>query len=93
MREVPFTVRMPTLLASELKRVSRERGYMDLSEAVRSIIRQRWQREQHPLTFEIERIKEELRLLRPLRPVMQRRPTPSAPAGASAGAGGGGGGE
>ncbi len=96
MTEAPVSVRMPRRLVSELRRISLEMGYLDLSEAVRSMVRQRWQREQHPLTFEIERIKEELRLLRPSRLMVQQRASAAAGAdrgagtGASVSAGGGG---
>lgn len=95
MTEVLVSVRMPRRLAKEMRRVSLEMSYLDLSEAVRSMVRERWQREQHPLTYEIERIKEELRLLRRAKPAArQRMPADAgtaAGAGASAGAAGGGG--
>ncbi len=64
MTEVLVSVRIPSRLVKELKTVAKENHFLDLSEAMRSIIRKRWHRDENPMLYEIEQIKDELRILK-----------------------------
>jgi len=66
MTEVLVSVRVPSSLLEELKQIAESQHFLDTSEALRSIIRQRWHREENPMMYEIDLIKAELRQMRPL---------------------------
>ena len=42
MRDVIVAIKVPESLLDELKKSARERHFMDLSEEIRSIVRQKW---------------------------------------------------
>ena len=65
MTDVMVSIRLPKKLLEELQNTARKNHYMDLSEAVRSILRQKWEENADPLSYEVGKlrqiIKEELK--------------------------------
>jgi Arc/MetJ-type ribon-helix-helix transcriptional regulator len=55
-----ISVRIPSSLVDELRDVSQKDHFMDLSEAVRSIIRKRWMSAKDPLSVRIDHLREEI---------------------------------
>ena len=60
MTEVLVSVRIPRKLDRKLKEAAMDKHYLDVSEAVRSIIRQRWFLEKDPVIYQLDRIKDEI---------------------------------
>lgn len=58
MNDVMVSIRMPKSLASELKALCKERHFLDLSEEVRSIARQKWLSHTSPQLFELKKLRE-----------------------------------
>jgi Arc/MetJ-type ribon-helix-helix transcriptional regulator len=56
-----ISVRIPESLLDEFKDKISQDHFMDLSEAVRSIIRNRWLEEKNPASSQIKRLKEEIK--------------------------------
>jgi Arc/MetJ-type ribon-helix-helix transcriptional regulator len=55
-----ISVRIPNSLVDELKEVSRKDHYKDTSEAVRSIIRDKWLSNRDPVAFRLESIRKDI---------------------------------
>ncbi|MBS3164835.1 ribbon-helix-helix protein, CopG family [Candidatus Woesearchaeota archaeon] len=68
MTEVLVSIRLPSEMARELRKLAERRRYLDVSEALRDIIRQRWHRDEQPLLYELDRmrveLKQEMRILK-----------------------------
>jgi len=60
MSKLMISVRIPVSLVNELKEVSKKDHFLDLSESVRSIIRQNWFRYRNPQAFEITKLRKEI---------------------------------
>ena len=60
MDERVVTVKMPASLAAELRKRTRKDHYLDLSEQIRSIVRQACLRHAQPYSEEIARLREDL---------------------------------
>ena len=58
MNDVMVSIRMPKSLASELKGLAKKHHFLDLSEEVRSILRQKWLLHTNPELFEIRKLSE-----------------------------------
>ena len=61
MNDIIVTIKMPEQLLLDLKEFSEEKRYMDVSEAIRSIVRQRWVQSQNPVLFEIKKLREDIK--------------------------------
>ena len=55
-----ISVRIPSALVEELKEVSKKDHYLDLSESVRSIIRNNWQKNKDPLSHQVNQLRKEI---------------------------------
>lgn len=55
-----ISVRLPSSLVEEVKDVSKKDHYLDLSEAVRSIIRNNWLKNKDPISFQLRRMRKEI---------------------------------
>jgi Arc/MetJ-type ribon-helix-helix transcriptional regulator len=62
MNDVMVSIRMPKSLADEIKRLTEEMHFLDLSEHVRSVVRQRWVEMQNPQLAEIKKLREDIEL-------------------------------
>lgn len=51
---------MPASLLSKLKDLAKKEGYMDTSEAIRSIIRKNWFKSMYPELAEVKRLREDI---------------------------------
>ena len=60
MNDVMVTVRMPKSLAARLKELAKEKHFMDLSEEVRSIVRQNWMAYTNPELSLIKKLREDI---------------------------------
>jgi len=60
MKDVMVSIRMPRDLIEELKKISRREHYMDLSETVRSFVRQKWMAAKDPVLYEIKKLRNEI---------------------------------
>lgn len=54
------SVRMPVSLVNELKNISEKNHFLDVSEAIRSIIRERWTEYQDPYSVRLEEIRKKV---------------------------------
>ena len=54
------SVRVPESLLDAFKESSKRDHYLDLSEAVRSIVRKRWLQNKDPQTYEIRKLREDI---------------------------------
>ncbi len=52
------SVRMPSSLVSELKNLAEKNHYMDVSEEIRSILREKWMEHKDPYSSQLVAIKE-----------------------------------
>lgn len=55
-----ISIRIPVLLVEELKEVSKRDHFLDLSETVRSIIRNNWIKQKDPQVYELEKLRKEI---------------------------------
>lgn len=55
-----ISVRIPASLVDELKEVSKKDHFLDLSEAVRSIIRENWIKQKDPVSHQIKQLRNEI---------------------------------
>jgi Arc/MetJ-type ribon-helix-helix transcriptional regulator len=55
-----ISIRIPVSLVEELKLVSKKDHFMDVSEAVRSIIRDNYLKQKDPFSHELTKIREEI---------------------------------
>ncbi|MBI2541863.1 hypothetical protein HYV80_04090 [Candidatus Woesearchaeota archaeon] len=60
MNDVMVSIRMPKALVAELKELAQSHHFLDLSEEVRSIVRQKWLRHAAPELFELKKLREEI---------------------------------
>ena len=54
------SVRIPKSLVSELRKVSEKDHFMDLSEAVRSIVRAKWLSAKDPMSLKVEQLRQDI---------------------------------
>ena len=62
MTEVMVSIRMPASLLRELKQISQDEHYLDLSEMVRSIARKKWIEHTNPELEQIKKLRENIEL-------------------------------
>lgn len=62
MNDVMVSVRMPASLLHKLKELSKEQDFLDLSELVRSIAREKWVQHSKPQLFELKKLREDIEL-------------------------------
>ncbi len=55
-----LSIRIPVSLVEELKEVSKKDHFLDLSEAVRSIIRNNWIKHKDPMTYQLKQLRKEI---------------------------------
>jgi hypothetical protein len=60
MSEVIVSIRMPHSLLEELKRLAALEHYLDLSEELRSIIRQKYLESKDPYLYEIKKLRDDI---------------------------------
>ena len=60
MNDVMVSVRMPKSLSSELKSLVNQNHFLDLSEEVRSIVREKWMGAVNPELFEIKKLRDNI---------------------------------
>ena len=58
MNNIMVSIRMPKVLASELKEFAKKENYLDLSEEIRSIVRQKWLSYVQPEIFHLKKLRE-----------------------------------
>ena len=56
--DVLLTIRLPVSLVEELKALVRKHHYMDTSEAIRSVLRQKWKQDSDPLAYEVYEVRQ-----------------------------------
>jgi metal-responsive CopG/Arc/MetJ family transcriptional regulator len=54
------SIRIPESLLDELKVTAKKEHYLDVSEAVRSIIRNEWIKNKNPLAFQIKKLEKNI---------------------------------
>jgi Arc/MetJ-type ribon-helix-helix transcriptional regulator len=54
------SVRIPKSLVKELRKVSEKDHFMDLSEAVRSIVRAKWLSAKDPMSLKVEQLRQDI---------------------------------
>ena len=62
MKDTVVSVRLPTTLVQELKMLAQEQHYLDLSEQIRTIIRQKCEQYSQPYKHEVQKMREQLEL-------------------------------
>ena len=62
MNEAMVSVRMPKSLVDELKELVKKHHFLDLSEEIRSIARQKWLSQVQPEIFELRKLRENIEL-------------------------------
>ena len=60
MSKTMISIRIPSSLVTELKDISRKDHFMDLSESVRSIIRNNWLKHKEPLAYQMKHLRKEI---------------------------------
>jgi Arc/MetJ-type ribon-helix-helix transcriptional regulator len=55
-----LSIRIPSSLIDELKKVCKKDHYLDISETVRSIIRNKWTSQKDPLSYQIKKLRSEI---------------------------------
>lgn len=55
-----ISVRIPSSLVDELREVSKKDHFLDLSEAVRSLIRNNWMKHKDPLAYQLKQLRAEI---------------------------------
>ena len=58
--DIMVSVRMPKSLASELRLLYKTQHFLDLSEEIRSIVRQKWLSHISPELFELKKLRENI---------------------------------
>jgi Arc/MetJ-type ribon-helix-helix transcriptional regulator len=61
MHDVMVSIRLPRPLVSEIKKATEKEHYLDLSEAIRSIVRDNWLKYNHPEMYHLSRLREEIK--------------------------------
>ena len=54
------SIRRPKSLAQELKELTRPNHFLDLTEQIRSIVREKWASDTNPELFEIKKLRENI---------------------------------
>ena len=60
MNDVMATIRMPRSMAQQLRELAKRRHFLDISEEVRSIVRQKWISLTSPELFELKKLRENI---------------------------------
>jgi Arc/MetJ-type ribon-helix-helix transcriptional regulator len=60
MKNTMVSIRVPSSLIDEFKDISKKDHFLDLSEAVRSIIRDSWVQNKDPSAYQLKKLKEEI---------------------------------
>jgi len=60
MKDTIISIRLPRTLVEELKILAKKNHYLDLSEQIRTIIRQKCEQYNEPYKHEVQRMREEL---------------------------------
>jgi len=55
-----ISVRIPARMIQELREAAKEDHYLDLSEAVRSIVRDEWMKHRDPFAFHLQHLRKEI---------------------------------
>lgn len=58
MKDVIVSIRMPWPLVSELRELAKTQNFLDLSEEIRSIVRQKWNAYAQPELFHLKKLRE-----------------------------------
>jgi metal-responsive CopG/Arc/MetJ family transcriptional regulator len=59
-KDTVLSIRLPTTLVQELKILAQENHYLDLSEQIRTIIRQKCEEHTQPYRHEVQKMREQL---------------------------------
>ncbi|MBN1544880.1 hypothetical protein JW898_05470 [Candidatus Woesearchaeota archaeon] len=54
------SIRIPKSLFSELQKLAETNHYLDVSEQVRSIVRERWQEAKEPQAYQLKKLRNEI---------------------------------
>ena len=60
MNDVLVTIRIPEAMLQELRKAAQHDHFMDISEAVRNIIRKNWAASSDPYLYELRKLREEI---------------------------------
>jgi Arc/MetJ-type ribon-helix-helix transcriptional regulator len=60
LNDVSVSVRMPKSMVDELKALAKEHYFLDLSEEIRSIVRQEWIKHTSPELFQLKKMRESI---------------------------------
>jgi Arc/MetJ-type ribon-helix-helix transcriptional regulator len=55
------SIRIPKKLVEELKKTSEQDHFLDLSEAIRSVVRKKWLQYRDPQAYQLEQLKTEIK--------------------------------
>lgn len=61
MTDVMVSVRMPASLTLALKELKKKKSFLDLSEEVRSLIREKWMQHTRPELYELKKLREDIK--------------------------------
>ena len=61
MHDIMVSIRLPESLLLELKSLAEREHYMDISEEIRSIVRDKWMHFKQPELTELKKLKEEIK--------------------------------
>jgi metal-responsive CopG/Arc/MetJ family transcriptional regulator len=62
MKDTVISIRLPASLVQELKELAQKNHYLDLSEQIRTIIRQKCEQYTEPYKHEVQKMREQLEL-------------------------------
>ncbi|MEA2036658.1 MAG: hypothetical protein U9O94_04065 [Nanoarchaeota archaeon] len=60
MKDIMVSIRMPETLLSELKSWAEEEHYMDVSEQIRTIVRDKWIEDKQPELMQLKKLREDI---------------------------------
>ncbi|MBI4438941.1 hypothetical protein HY640_03355 [Candidatus Woesearchaeota archaeon] len=60
MKDILVTIKIPESLLEELRKTAETDHYMDLSEAIRSIVRRNWAISSEPYLHEVRKLREDI---------------------------------
>jgi metal-responsive CopG/Arc/MetJ family transcriptional regulator len=60
MKDIVLSIRLPPTLVQELKELAQKNHYLDLSEQIRTIIRQKCEQYTEPYKHEVQKMREQL---------------------------------
>jgi hypothetical protein len=61
MASLVVSIRMPSSLVSELKKISEKNHFMDISDEIRFLIKQKMIEKIDPFSFQLQKLKDEIR--------------------------------